>query len=176
MPSVEVSSNDVEVKHLLASAAKAVFGTHYCWLVTQGQDGDANARPMGRVRPNADEKNWIIRFVTDGRSRKVSEIRNSGMAKLIFQNDGDDAYALLSGNARLMEGRSADQTHWMDAYGKYFPGQEGHASVAFVEFVAQRMDIWIRGVTSEPFGLRSTVLERSQSGGWQVVPDAGTLA
>ena len=30
------------------------------------------------------------------------------------------------------------------------------------------MELWIRGVTPEPFGLRATVLERDH-GGWRLV-------
>jgi hypothetical protein len=31
------------------------------------------------------------------------------------------------------------------------------------------MELWIRGVTPEPFGLRATALERDADGGWRVV-------
>ena len=167
------ASSDREAARFLASAAKVVSSARYCWLVTRSQNGGANARPMGRIRPNADEKDWIIRFVTDGRSRKVLEMRGSGRAELIFQNDGDDAFALLSGAARLLEGHSAFRRHWRDAYGTYFPGQADRENATFVEVTAQRMDLWIRGVTPEPFGLRPIILERSETGRWHVVPDMG---
>jgi general stress protein 26 len=167
--------NDMEVARFLASAAKVVSSAPYCWLVTHAQIGDANARPMGRVRPNADEKDWIIRFVTDGRSRKASEIRCSGRVKLVFQHEGDDAFVLLSGLAKLLEGRSALRQHWKDAYCTYFPTQTGRASAAFIELAAQRMELWIRGVTPEPFGLRPTVLERNLGGRWHVVPDGRAI-
>src|SRR6478609_236310 len=100
MRKAEDTSKSGEVARFLESAAKVVSGAHYCWLVTHAQNGDANARPMGRVRPNADEKDWIIRFITDGRSRKVAEMRLSGKIKLAFQNDDDDAFVLVGGTAR----------------------------------------------------------------------------
>lgn len=125
---------------------------------------------MGRIRPNADEKNWIIRFVTDGRSRKIAEMRRSATAKLTFQNDGDDAFVLLTGSVRLLEGPSAFRRHWKDAYATYFPTDVDRASAAFVELMAQRIDLWIKGVTPEPFGLRSTALERNPGDRWRVVP------
>lgn len=165
------AGDERDVARLLASAAKVVSGAHYCWLTTQAKDGGTNARPMGRVRPNADEKDWIIRFVTDGRSRKASEVRRSSRVKLIFQNEGDDAFVLLEGRARLLEGGSALQQHWKDAYGMYFPGPTDRASAAFLEVTVQRMALWIRGVTSEPFGLHPTALERSPHGNWHVMPD-----
>jgi len=30
------------------------------------------------------------------------------------------------------------------------------------------MELWIRGVTPEPFGLRATVLQRDTGGGWRL--------
>jgi hypothetical protein len=32
------------------------------------------------------------------------------------------------------------------------------------------MELWIRGVTPEPFGLRPTILERDDGGGWRLAP------
>jgi len=127
---------------------------------------------MGRVRPNADEKDWIIRFVTDRRSRKVSEIRRSGTGQLVFQDDGDDAFVLLTGKARMLEGDLAFRQHWKEAYETYFPSQSDRENVAFIELEVHQMRLWIRGVTSEPFGLRPSLLERNAEGGWHILPDA----
>ena len=123
------------------------------------------------MRPNADDEDWIIRFVTDGRSRKASETRRSGRANLIFQNDGDDAFVLLSGVTRLLQGEPALRAHWKDTYSTYFPSRTDRANAAFIQLAAQRMDLWIRGITSEPFGLRPAVLERNPGSPWHVAPD-----
>ena len=72
MSQAEVGRNDVSL--LLAGAAKAIAGVRYCWLVTEAETGGANARPMGRLLPAAEENDWTIRFVTDGRSRKASDV------------------------------------------------------------------------------------------------------
>ena len=58
---------------------------------------------------------------------------------------------------------------WKPAYDAYFPTETDRASAIFVEVEVERMELWIRGVTPEPFGLRATVLERDAGVGWRVV-------
>ena len=60
-------------------------------------------RPMGRLLPNPEENDWTIRFVTDGRSGKVGDIRRAGKVGLIFQHDPDDAFVALTGRATLLQ-------------------------------------------------------------------------
>jgi len=92
---------DVEVSRLLAGAAKTVASVRYCWLATAEENGGANARPMGRLPRDLDEDEWKIRFITDGRSRKSSEIRRASRVAVIFQHEADDAFVALTGTATL---------------------------------------------------------------------------
>jgi general stress protein 26 len=158
--------DDVEVGRLLAGAAKAVAGVRYCWLVTDAETGVANARPMGRVL--SDEDDWTIRCVTGGRSRKASDIRRAGEVELIFQRDQDDAYVVLSGKAALIERASDVDRLWRATYDAYFPNATERANAAFVEVHVARMELWIRGVTPEPFGLLPSVLERDAGDAWRI--------
>jgi general stress protein 26 len=156
--------DDVEISRLLAGAAKTIAGVRYCWLVTDTETGLANARPMGRVL--SEEDDWTIRFVTGGRSRKASDIRRTGEVGLIFQRDQDDAYIVLSGKATLIERASDVDRLWKAAYDAYFPNER--ADAAFIEVRVARMELWIRGVTPEPFGLRPSVLERDTGAAWRI--------
>ena len=65
-----------EVDRLLTAAARVIAGVRYCWLVSEAGTGGLNARPMGHLA--APNHEWNIRFVTDGRSRKASEMRRAG--------------------------------------------------------------------------------------------------
>jgi hypothetical protein len=38
------------------------------------------------------------------------------------------------------------------------------AYAAFVEVAIERLELWIRGVTPEPFGMKTTVVERDGDG------------
>jgi general stress protein 26 len=159
---------DVEVGRLLAGAAKVIASVRYCWLQTEAETGSVNARPMGRLLPGPDESEWMIRFITDGRSRKASDIRLASKVGLNFQHDPDDAFVALSGRATLLEHASDIRRLWKDAYSAYFPSEADRANAAFVEINVERMELWIRGVTPEPFGMRPTVLERDTGGAWRL--------
>jgi general stress protein 26 len=170
MSQTENGRDDGEVNRLLAGAAKTIARVRYCWLVTEAETGGANARPMGRLMPDVDESDWIICFVSGGRSRKASDIRRAGKVGLIFQHDQDDAFVVLSGRATLIEAASEVRRLWKDAYNAYFPDEADRTNATFVQVNVERMELWIRGVTPEPFGLRPTVLARDAGGIWRLTP------
>jgi general stress protein 26 len=159
-------SQTEEVSRLVAGAAKTIAGIRYCWLVTEAESGGFNARPMGRVLTDTGENDWIIHFVTDGRSRKTSDLRHAAQVGLIFQH-ADDAFVALVGKAILIESASEVRQLWKEAYNAYFPGEGDRANAAFVQVDVDRMELWIRGLTPEPFGLRPTTLERGAEGVWR---------
>jgi general stress protein 26 len=156
------------LRRLLVGAAKTVAGARYCWLATTAEHGGTNARPMQRLPCDPSEDDWTLRFVIDGRSRKASEIRRVTRVAVVFQQDTDDAFVTLIGAATLREDTAAVRQRWKNAYNVYFPSEEDRASAAFVEIVADHLELWIRGVTPEPFGLRPTILERNASGDWRL--------
>ena len=159
----------VEVGPLLAGAARTIANARYCWLATAGGTGGPHLRPMGRLPPEPGDNDWTIRFVTGGRSRKAYDIRRAGKVTLIFQHDAEDAFVALTGAASLHESASEIRRRWKDAYNPFFPDESDRASAAFVEVEAERLQLWIRGVTPEPFGLHTTTLERDAAGVWRLL-------
>ena len=57
---------------------------------------------------------------------------------------------------------------WKRGYEVYFPTEADRVHALFVEVAIERMELWIRGVTPEPFGTKPTVLEREKEG-WRLV-------
>ena len=154
------------VARLLAGAAETIASVRYCWLLSWA-NGRVRARPMGRLLPSENEDDWTIRFVTDRRSRKAADVRRSAVVGLVFQNDRDDAFVSVTGTARLIEAAPEVSALWKeDAYRSYFPSETDRANAGFIEVRIGRMELWIRGVTPEPFGLKTTVLERDRQGAW----------
>ena len=156
------------VDFYLAAAAQVVAHARYGWLATSGEAGAVNARPMGRL-PQGRGDDWVLRFVTDARSRKVGEIARGDRVAVIMQREAEDAYLSLAGEAVVRPHARTDAAHWRAAYRAYFPGEGEEAHAAFLEVRVDRVELWIRGVTPEPFGLRTTALERDAAGGWREV-------
>ena len=165
MVETETKPDAVDVSHLLAGAAKTTRSARYCWLATATEAGAPHVRPMGRVLNDPGEDQWKIRFLTDGRSRKAAAMRRASEVSILFQHDPDLAFVSLIGKAALHENASETRDRWKPAYDVYFPSEADRANAIFVEVEAQRMELWIRGVTPEPFGLRTTMLERDARAG-----------
>jgi general stress protein 26 len=158
-----------DVSRLLAGAAKTVASARYCWLATATEAGALSIRPMGRIMPDPGEAEWTIRFLADGRSRKARDMRRAGEVTIVFQHEPDLAYVALSGQTTLHDCQAEVRERWKDAYNVYFRSETDRANAIFVEVDVERMELWIRGVTPEPFGLQATVLERDAELGWRVI-------
>jgi general stress protein 26 len=154
---------------LLAGAARAIRGIRYCWLLTAAPEGLVHGRPMGRLLHAPDEDEWTIRFVVDGRSGKVAEVERERSVALIFQDDANDGYATLSGRATVLRGEAEVLRLWKPAFEAYFPTAADRANAMFIAVKVERMALWIRGVTPEPFGVQPTELERHDGGAWRLV-------
>jgi general stress protein 26 len=160
------SARETEVKRVLEGAARTIAEVRYCWLATEAEGGGVTARPMVRVSSHPQKTDWAVSFVTDGRSQKASEIRRSRRATLVFQEDGERSYVALIGTAQLCEDRAKVEARWKTAYDMYFPTDIDRGIAAFIEVAVERMDLWIQGVTPEPFGIKTTTLIREASGAW----------
>ena len=150
---------------LVAGVERIIGAVEYCWLLSS-TDRAIRARPMGRILARPGEDELTIRFLTDGRSKKAADIRRSQDVTLIFQQEAEDAYVSLQGTARLNETKGYVQALWKQAYGRYFPTTEDQAHAAFIEVEVVRMELWVRGLTPEPFGVRPTIMTRAPDGTW----------
>jgi general stress protein 26 len=163
-----LEADAVDVGPLLAGAAKTMRSARYCWLATATEAGAPHPRPMGWVLNDPGEDRWKIRFLTDGRSHKAADMRRASEVSILFQHDPDLAFVTMIGKATLHENASETRARWKPAYDVYFPSDTDRANAIFVEVEVERMELWIRGVTPEPFGLRATVLERDAEG-WRLI-------
>jgi general stress protein 26 len=161
------NEHPIDVDRLLAGAAAAISAVRFCWLATAAENGAAHVRPMGRL-PNQGEDEWAISFITDGRSTKSGDLRRSNRVTVIFQNDPALAYVALIGTATLYEREAEVRQRWQNGYNALF-SEADRSHAIFVEVAVDRMDLWIRGVTPEPFGMHTTTLERDAGGGWRAV-------
>jgi general stress protein 26 len=168
MLETKAKPESVDVSRLMAGAAKTMRSARYCWLATASEAGAPHVRPMGRVLNDPGEDEWKIRFLTDGRSQKAAEMRRASDVTILFQHDPDLAFATFIGRAALHESESETRSRWKAAYDVYFPSEADRTNAIFVEVKVDRVELWIRGVTPEPFGLRATVLER-RSEGWCLI-------
>ncbi len=160
--------NIVDVDRLVDSAARTIAEAHFCWLATADESAVPRLRPMGRLPPEPGDNAWMIRFITDRRSGKAADIRRGATVALVFQREAEDAFVGLKGAARLEEGEAEVRRRWKRAYDPFFPSEADKAGAVFLTVEAVELDLWIRGVTPEPFGLTTTALVRDEGGAWRL--------
>ena len=149
---------------LLQIAREIIAKVPACMAITIDRQGDANARV---VNPKPLSDSWTVRFPTDRRSRKCVEIEQSGRLTLAYQCDAERAYVSLVGRATIREDVAAKLANWDAPADKWFPGGPTDPNVVYVDFIAERIELWAtpQGVVPDPVrGLWAAVLVREGSG------------
>jgi general stress protein 26 len=147
---------------LLQIAREVIATVPACMAITVDRNGDANARV---VNPHPLSDVWTVRFPTDKRSRKSAEIERSGRLTLAYQA-AEGAYVSLVGGAAIREDVAAKIALWNASAYKWFPGGPNDPNVVYVDFVAERIELWAtsQGVVPDPvLGLWAVALVREGS-------------
>jgi general stress protein 26 len=150
----------------LEAARSTMKRKKYCLLTTIGADGPS-ARVLQPFPPREDFSVWLG---TSPASRKVAELRADDRATLVYQDDDRAACVSLVGRVRILESVETRRKGFMAMWWAFFPeGPEGDDFVVLC-FEPQRIEVWdaSRGITPEPFGLRSAQVTR-EAGTWVLV-------
>ncbi len=145
---------------LMLRAARATIGqVQYCFAITVGQDGAANARI---IEPFPLEDDWSVTFVTSRSSRKTAEIEQTGRLTLGYQHDPEGAYVTLVGRARIDPDPNAVHGVWRDSLNLWFPDGPNDPDAVVIRFETERVELWnfAQEIMPEPKGLRAAVLDR----------------
>jgi len=147
----------------LQAARRTMMRKKYCLLTTMGADGPS-ARVLQPFPPRDDFAVWLG---TSPASRKVAELRADDRATLVYQDDARAACVSLVGRVRILDSVEVRRKGFMPMWWAFFPeGPEGDDFVVLC-FEPHRIEVWdaSRGITPEPFGLRSAELTR-ETGRW----------
>lgn len=139
------------------SAARATMRRKkYCLLSNAGAEG-VSARVLQPFPPGPEFDVW---FGTSASSRKVAELRADARATIAYQDDGKAAGVVLVGRIDVVESIELRQRRFMPAWYAFWPDGPTSADYVLLHFVPQRLEVWdaTRGITPEPFGLRSACL------------------
>ena len=143
------------------SAARATIARRkYCLLTNAGREG-VSARVLQPFPPGPELDVW---FGTSASSRKVAELQTDARATLAYQDDGKAACVVLSGHIDVVTSLEQRQRRFMPAWYAFWPDGPESADYVLLHFVPNRLEVWdaARGITPEPFGLRSAFLIRRQ--------------
>jgi len=154
-----------QLSQLLSDAAEALARTRACWLVTRSESGVPRSRPMSLL-PVDPSEGWLLRLVTDARTRKVDEIWRDQRVSLLCHPRGG-AFVAAAGVANLVFDPDEVKARWRAEYDPFFPGEK-RAEAVFLEVDVDCLDLWVVNALHEPLGFATTTLQRDAHGRWTI--------
>lgn len=109
-----------------------------CMLTTQSA-GELRARPL-EARPDRDA--GLIRFVTDIRSGKESEIEAASQVGIVFVDAKDKAYLSISGHARVLRDAYKIKAAWRKTDEVWWPGGPRDPNVCLLQIEPIAAELW----------------------------------
>ena len=106
---------------LIDAAREIMITSRYCALITVDGSGRTNARTMD---PFAPDKDMVVWFGTNPRSRKVAEIRRHPRVTLYYFDRENQAYVTIRGIARLVNDSAAKARHWKEEWKTFYPNRD----------------------------------------------------
>ncbi len=158
--------NKVTPERILFAAGKIMRSQKYCFLNTAA-DGQVYSRVLQPVYPNSD---FVVHFGTSPLSRKVAQIQKNPRGTITYLDSKNGAGATLAGKFEIITALELRKKYFVASWWAFFPaGPEGDDFV-IVSFTAERIEIWdaSRGLTPEPFGLKSAMAVKAADARWQL--------
>lgn len=124
------------------------------------------SRPMSLL-PTDPSEGWLLRLVTDARTRKVDEIWRDQRVTILCHPRGG-AFVAAAGVANLIFDPAEVNARWREEYDPFFPGEKRDEAV-FLEVNVDLLETWIPNVAHEPLGFATTTLQRDERGRWSII-------
>jgi len=137
-------------------------------LVTTGEDGSFDSRPMAIHIKNFDGSVW---FLTPKASGKVHEIKNDSHATLVFSDAANAKYVSAKGRAYVNQDRAKIHELWNSMYKAWFPAGEDDPNIAVLRVDITEADYWEASSSKIVRGIK--YLAAAATGGAVDVGEAG---
>ncbi|WP_432504828.1 pyridoxamine 5'-phosphate oxidase family protein [Kineococcus arenarius] len=149
---------DTNPANILASARAVMSGRTYCTLITSGEQGPS-ARVVEPLGPDAD---LALRVGTSTTSRKARQAASSHSALLAYESHRDRAGVIAHCTADLISDRALCWQWFSPTWRAFWPAGPDDKDFMLIRCFPHLLEVWDvrRGVTPEPFGLRSARIQR----------------
>lgn len=153
-------------EQLLEITQATLKAAEFCFLITLGESGQAEARLMQPFEPEPDLTIW---FGTSPTSRKVREIQKDNRVTLGYTQAQAGAYVTLIGTASIEDDTAKKQHYWREDFAAFWPVGPMSEAYSLIKFVPSRIELMHIGqeVAPEPFGLKPVILIRAGEG-WEL--------
>ena len=147
----------------LRAAREVALKARYATLVTNGPDGQPQARIVDALGPDADFAVWIG---TNPATRKVAELAKDPRVTLNFFDAAGPAYVTLVGTAAVVTDPEVKAVHFKDEWGPFYKDKFRGADFVLLKFVPARLEVvsQAHGLVNDPKNWRPVTVEFGSSG------------
>jgi general stress protein 26 len=134
---------------IVAAARDIIQKARYCSLITIAADGNAQARIVDPLEPDADFTMWIA---TNPLTRKVGEIKRNPRATVLCFDAVTSGYVTIVGRAGLITDATEKQKHWKPDWASIYPKGPSHGDFMLIRLTPTRLEIVSesRGMVGDP--------------------------
>lgn len=135
----------------------------FCFVSSNDASGQINSRVVEILEIGSD---LTIRFMTDSRTRKASEIGQGKNLSLSFLSMADRGYVTIGAVPQISADTALKQSIWKESLRTWFPNGPDDPHVVTVTCEPAWIELWsiTRGVAPAPLGLNSVRLEKRNDG------------
>src|SRR6266404_4746583 len=116
-----------------------IKGAHSALLVTIGQDGRIDSRPMGCIQNHFEETVW---FLTFAHSHKLKEIGEHDHVLISYSNPSEYEYVSLSGRAKVVKDPQRLKELWSEAFRVWFPSGPDDPELTLISVEVEEAKYW----------------------------------
>jgi len=129
---------------LITAAKEIMETTRYCALITLDKSGHPQVRTMDPFLPAEDMVVWLG---TNKNSRKVREIRNDSRVTLYYQDPNGSGYAIIQGNASLIDDPEKKEKYWKEDWNDFYPDK--NSTYILIKVIPKKLEVisYMHGIT-----------------------------
>ena len=124
----------------MAKLGQLISDIRIALLTTVDRDGSFHTRPIQTMKVEAERILW---FFTDWSSPKVDELRDDERVSLGYSDPAKNAYAAVTGTARLIRDKQKANELWSVEQRAYYPEGPEDERLALLRVVIERAEYWI---------------------------------
>ena len=147
--------------HIQSAAFDVMQAARYCTLITNGADGQPQARMVDPLLARSEGKVYIA---TSPLTRKVGELKADPRVTLMFFNAAQGEYVTVIGRAAVMTDQARMAAHWKAEWAPFYKEMTKGADFMLVEVTPSRLEISSQrlGMDGDPKTWRPVVLDLPQ--------------
>jgi general stress protein 26 len=123
---------------------RLIKGEHAALLVTRGDDGSLDSRPMGCLQETFEGTLWFATFKS---SLKLQEIEANPQVLVSYARPSNHEYVSITGRARVVDDPDKIKKYWREALRVWFPKGAEDPDLILIAVDAEGAKYWIKGAS-----------------------------